>query len=216
MLKRAYLEMCSQVGAGTGLPTLILFHYFLSFSNVEWTAVHLWFADFNLTVLETTTVANLLLTWYFSQSGAHLPQQGDLEITESLILRFSDDVSARAIQFTGISGAWGDRFCQLVNPSNDPKPGTDVEIMFLASETIYSIPSLRPFTEVLTRILKGGKEPGRQTRALVAAKRVYFGVGGGILEFSRCLKDYHGVATPIWESEGPGIERVILEISMDT
>ena len=51
-------------------------------------------------------------------------------------------------------------------------------------------------------------------RALVAAKRVYFGVGGGVDEFLIVLRSTTGVAREVWEThgEGAGVGRVVLEV----
>ena len=51
-------------------------------------------------------------------------------------------------------------------------------------------------------------------RALIAAKRVYFGVGGGVDEFLRVLGEMGGRGKVVWET-GPesGVGRVILEVT---
>lgn len=52
------------------------------------------------------------------------------------------------------------------------------------------------------------------SRALVAAKRVYFGVGGGVDEFLTVLSTTDGVAREVWatEGEGAGVGRVVMEV----
>lgn len=165
-----------------------------------------------MSVLESTTVPNLLLTWYFARSLSIPPKEGDLEVTESLLSGFLKDLSGTAICLTGISGSWGEAFCQLVKPFGDSHNRGSTEVFFLASETIYSPPSIRPFTEVLMRTLNVTKNAGKRATALIAAKRVYFGVGGGVNEFLKVLEEYHGRAAFVWESPGPGVGRVILEV----
>lgn len=99
----------------------------------------------------------------------------------------------------------------------------------LASETIYSPGSIAVFTETLLDLLSlppGSKSPALGStanaaaspaaapRALVAAKRVYFGVGGGVDEFLTALSSTDGVAREVWatEGEGAGVGRVVIEV----
>ena len=208
----AYSNATRQVGAGTGLPTLVVFYYFLKHPNVKWNAVHISFADYNISVLEAATVPNLLLTWHFVRCSIPFPHEGDLEITKSLLSEFLKDLSGKAIYLTGLSGSWGDAFCQLIQPLKGPPCQEKTEVVFLASETIYSPASIRPFTEVLMKVLTSTRSAGGRAKALIAAKRVYFGVGGGVDEFLQILEEYHVTANPVWESPGLGVRRIILEV----
>ena len=47
---------------------------------------------------------------------------------------------------------------------------------------------------------------------MVAAKKVYFGVGGGIDEFLKVLNELGGKGAMVWESKDEGVSRVIVEI----
>lgn len=69
----------------------------------------------------------------------------------------------------------------------------------LAAETIYSPGSLALFSATLLALL-GKVERGK---ALVAAKRVYFGVGGSVDEFKRVVSTGGGV---VFEVENSGVE----------
>ncbi len=209
------LLFARKVGAGTALPTLVLLQHFLKHPHPLWTAIHLSLADYNQAVLETTTVPNLLLTWYVARSVPSPPQEGDLEITEDLLYRFQKDLSDRVIHVSGISGAWSDTFCDLLVPFDGLRSQSAVQTLFLASETIYSPSSIRSFTELLMRSLKGAENGGGRATALVAAKRVYFGVGGKVDDFVKVLSDLDGRANVAWESKGSGVGRVILEITTD-
>ena len=55
---------------------------------------------------------------------------------------------------------------------------------------------------------------GGRAKALVAAKKVYFGVGGGITGFLTELRKQGGSGEVIWETTGTGagVERCILEV----
>ncbi len=65
------------------------------------------------------------------------------------------------------------------------------------------------------RTLKGAQIAGGQATALIAAKRVYFGVGGGVDQFLGILAAFDGRATVAWESMDSGVGRVILKIITD-
>lgn len=80
--------------------------------------------------------------------------------------------------------------------------------LVLGSETIYSPATTGLFTDVLLGALKKGG------RGLVAAKRIYFGVGGSVADFVSGL----GRAGPDWgckivrEESDVGVGRSIVEV----
>ena len=69
---------------------------------------------------------------------------------------------------------------------------------------------------ILMHILDDAKAAGATARALIAAKKVYFGVGGGIDEFLSTLSRAGGNAKHVWQSEGSGVGRVIMEVTKTT
>lgn len=201
-----------QVGAGTAIPTLVVFQHFLTIPDSVNSAIHISLADYNQVVLETTTIPNLLLTWYFARSAAYPPREGDLEITEDLLRQFLRDLEDKSIHISAISGAWCNAFCDLLVPFDGLRPQSLIQTWFLASETIYSPTTINKFTKVLMRTLKKAESVGSIAMALVAAKKVYFGVGGGVDEFLKVLRGLDGSATVSWESVGSGVSRLILDI----
>ena len=127
-----------------------------------------------------------------------------------------------------VSGAWGGEFTELVGGGGGGAGGA---VLVLASETIYAPGSIGVFAEtvggVLARAAGGGLSPpgpgssgdaavraAAGARALVAAKRVYFGVGGGVDEFLGAWGRMDGVGREVWasEGEGAGVGRVVLEV----
>jgi len=194
------------------LSACVLFHYFLTQSSPSWSAIHLSFADYNLSVLELATVPNLLLTWYFSRPSASLTSEGDIEITTDLLSEFVNDLSVKNLHLSGLSGTWNSSFSDLVRPFDEHQHRAGVEITILASETIYSPSSMIPFAEVLLRALEDAERAAGKANALIAAKKIYFGVGGSVNEFHNVLDRLGGRATVVWESEGPGVGRVIMEV----
>ena len=170
-------------------------------------------ADYNQSVLELATIPNLLLTWHFSRSWVAPPPVGDLEITRDLLSRFVSDLSLKNIHVSGISGAWNHAFNDLVSPFHHPQQGRATETILLASETIYSPASIRAFCDTLLSVLGQGKALGGTTIAFIAAKRIYFGVGGGVDEFRRILEDLGGEAKTVWETEDAGVGRIIMQVT---
>ena len=189
------------------------FHLLLKSSSPGSGAVQLTFADYNHSVLELATIPNLLLTWHFARSWVAPPLVGDLEITPDLLSRFGSDLSLKNIHVSGISGTWNHAFNGLVRPFDHPQQGRAIETIVLASETIYSPASIRAFCDTLLSVLGQGKAFGGTAIAFIAAKRIYFGVGGGVDEFLRILEELGGEATIVWETEDTGVGRVIMRVS---
>ncbi|KAH9880898.1 hypothetical protein IAQ61_001192, partial [Plenodomus lingam] len=110
---------------------------------------------------------------------------GDVYLTPNLLSAFHLYLSHAAISLTFISGSWlpTTTFLSLI-PSPSPYHNThphppSPQTLILASETIYSPPSLRAFAQTITALMRRA----RPTKTVVAAKKVYFGVGGSVDEF---------------------------------
>lgn len=73
----------------------------------------------------------------------------------------------------------------------------------LTSETIYRTDSLTALVNLL-KITSGAL-------CLVAAKVLYFGVGGGISDFVKEVERIHGAAETVWE-KADGVGRKILSV----
>jgi protein-histidine N-methyltransferase len=213
----------TQLGCGTALPTLVLFHYAITQSlPLDFTL-----SDYNFAVLQLVTVPNLLLTYAstlpavsgseFSVSSpnplANLSDcaAGDLDITPGIIASFLNDLNNAQINVNFICGSWSPapQFLALIPTARD------VNTFVLASETIYSPTALESFTTVLVGVLKAV----RLGKGVIAAKRVYFGVGGSVDAFKvECAQqgavaseiDNHGVDL----GEGQGIRRCLIEVQM--
>ena len=177
--------------------------------------MQLTFADYNQSVLELATIPNLLLTWHFARSWVAPPPVGDLEITQDLLSRFLSDLSSKKIHVSGISGAWNHAFIDLVRPFDHLQQRRATETIVLASETIYSPASIRAFSDTLLSVLVRGKASGGTAIAFVAAKRMYFGVGGGVDEFLRILEELGGGAKMVWETEDTCVGRVIMQVTKE-
>jgi protein-histidine N-methyltransferase len=138
-----------------------------------------------------------------------------LDITPELIEEFKAHLEERGISIEFVSGAWSPEFVDLVFSSGDVSRKT----LILASETIYSPASLTAFSETLSALLRRSSTASTKSRALVAAKKVYFGVGGGVDEFLAVLNS-------VWTNEldvqqklnvqSEGVGRVVLEFVPST
>lgn len=212
------------------MPSLTLFAQLLS-RPVSTTPprrrFHFTFADYNSIVLRLVTLPNLLLTWKFNARASEGPvseeqsqgqkeeDDGELDIDPQLLESFKADLERRGISIGFVSGAWSRPFVDLVLQSRDPiNSDKGCKALILASETIYSPSSLNAFSETLLALLRA-TAGGSSSRALVAAKRVYFGVGGGVDEFLAVLREMAGEKVDVrqkMEVKTEGVGRVVLEI----
>ncbi|KAK2758602.1 hypothetical protein FQN54_003292 [Arachnomyces sp. PD_36] len=221
-----------ELGAGTAMPSLALLNRFLlqpAPSEPPERKVHFTLADYNSPVLRLVTLPNIILLWSLISGAANLAEGdatdegNDLEITPEVIEGFKQALSQRGISLDFISGSWGPEFVDTVFQSElrgVSDSGRPRRTLILASETIYSPSSLRVFSETLVSLLRraSGAEAASSARAFVAAKRVYFGVGGGVDEFLSTLREVEGDAVKVngkSDVEDGGVGRVILELGLN-
>jgi protein-histidine N-methyltransferase len=208
------------MGCGTAIPSLVLFQYALT----ENLPIYFTLTDYNASALRVVTLPNLLLTWASTLPATDFPfskdspnplattdETGDLEITHELTKAFASTLANQGLTLNLISGSWSPSapFLSLIPTA------PEMNILVLASETIYSPSALSTFTEALIGILK----QVRMGKAMVAAKRVYFGVGGSVDAFKiECREkaavayeiDNHGVDL----GEKEGVRRCLVEVQM--
>ena len=166
-------------------------------------------ADYNQSVLELATIPNLFLTCYTSLHPS--TTLTEVDITPQIVSTVLNDMISHGISASAISGAWSSEFSALLE--SIAHWDSQTETLVLASETIYSPTTLHAFTMTVLDILNNAEKAGGRARALIAVKRVYFGLGGGIDEFLMVLKQLGGNAEVVWETEGVGVGRVILEVT---
>lgn len=191
-----------QLGCGTALPTLCLFQRALlhDYRNIRFTL-----ADYNVDVLRLVTLPNLLLSWMMICRGPWA-LESDVEITHEVLEEFMMDMERKELTVDAISGPWGEEFMNLASPL----PRKQDNLLVLASETIYSPDVLPAFVKLLHDTLQ--EVP--RAKALIAAKKMYFGVGGGVEDFISEFKRLGGegaVTTQVMEVNDPGVARVVLE-----
>ncbi|TKY85469.1 hypothetical protein EX895_005631 [Sporisorium graminicola] len=218
-----------ELGCGTALPTLFILDQLLqepSRPNGIDLTLHL--ADYNAQVLQLVTLPNLILTWYASPASAHfrstteashlvherheLERRGqdhfdlenELPITDELVSAFAESLESRGIHLRFYSGAWS---------TFPPPPATHKMDLILTSETIYSLESLPALVGLMSSYAKP-QGTGEAGLVLVAAKVIYFGVGGGVESFKQVLSQLQPAATvePL-HSVTKGVGRTVLSVT---
>ncbi|KXT17253.1 hypothetical protein AC579_5800 [Pseudocercospora musae] len=207
------LFRCDQIvelGAGSALPSLVLFRHALinAVSGLTFTL-----ADYNEEVLRLITLPNLFLTWAavtnlldHSDTGS---REGDFEVTPELVQRFQADLQSNGITLNFISGPWSAELAELI-PMSAPEMG----MVVLAAETIYNPDSTVAFVDLLSILL--GRV--RMAKAMIGAKRMYFGVGGSVDGLKEACREKGAVAYEIENHGVPGMDgnvpRALIEVQM--
>ena len=145
------------------------------------------------------------------QSDGQLFGECDIDLEKIDTSLLVTELASRGITFDMISGGWGVEFSNLATSSLPL--GRSSNILVLASETIYSPESLQALNETLIASLKSSSS---SATALVAAKQIYFGVGGGVEEFTRDIQRKGVTVKTVAEFSNAGVGRVILEVGLNS
>ncbi|KAH8116177.1 hypothetical protein DFH11DRAFT_1876698 [Phellopilus nigrolimitatus] len=230
-----------EIGCGTGVPSLYLLHeLFSQVPMKDDPSTEIVLQDYNDLVLRLVTFPNLLLAWYASLEGQayrsrrspseadeenesfDITQPGDMHITPGLLAAFRTSLEDQHISVRFIAGSWQ---ALSEDASFIAKP-FDVA---MASETIYDVASLPSQIRLLKRAMTGDEnkdihalarnlsvEESRSRTSsslcLVAAKVLYFGVGGGVMDFEHVVREYGGTVTTILQRKA-GVERKVMRIN---
>ena len=148
--------------------------------------------------------------------AAHGRKPGGLTVTKELLDAFTASLDAHKVRLCFLAGSWSSLREKL------PHQGRPPYDIVLASETIYRTEALDAFLGVLrTAIAKPmaaaaadatslcDQEVVRPPLCLVAAKVLYFGVGGGVQGFVRAVEGKHGTVRTVWEHR-EGVGRIIM------
>lgn len=234
-----------ELGCGTAVPSLMLFAQVLLSSTTHRDGrkgrYRFTMADYNSTVLRMVTLSNFLLTWWVNSPASPRvattaekggvdgkeeagEAEGELDIDASLLDTFQADLERRGIEIDFISGGWSADFVRLALDSATQEAANTSSTLILASETIYSPSSLGVFSTTLLELLRKSRcedTTRNKSTALIAAKKVYFGVGGGVDEFLQVLdqqplQDKELVRVNLKrEIASGGVKRVVLEIGIE-
>lgn len=146
-------------------------------------------------------------------------RDGDFEINPTDFQNYIDNFSKHGVDISAISGPWGQKFIEIIGSQALPilssisDPQIRQETLVLASDTIYSPSTMKFFVSTLLGLLGAAEAQGRTAKALIAAKKVYFGIGGGVDDFLAILQENGGQASIVWELEGEGVDRIILQVT---
>ena len=177
-----------EVGCGTAIPSVYMLHRLLS----ESASGSITLCDYNAEVLSLVVYPNMLLSWYFSKNPVTEP--GELDIDDDTVREFDLDLERRGISLNFYAGGWD---------SYDVVGKFDI---LLSSETVYSEAAL-PFLVSLLR-----RASMSSSLCLVAAKVMYFGVGGGVAAFRQAVEDDGGAVNTVSACTA-GVARMVLRVS---
>ena len=163
-------------------------------------------ADYNPTVLQLVTLPNLILSWAQVTSKESWELEGELEIDKELLQDFLTSLNSNGITVSFLSGAWSPDFVQLVVEKMGSGPAG---FTVLGAETIYSPVALKSFAYTLTALLQ--TISAAEKTAIVAAKKVYFGVGGSMEDFCDLMRA-NGMDVEQLREESDGVRRVVVEV----
>jgi protein-histidine N-methyltransferase len=146
---------------------------------------------------------------------------GEVELTPELRSAFLQSLATRKISLRFFAGGW--------TSFSDLSKGTSYDLI-LSSETIYEVAALPTLVKLFRSSMSGpvNQEENRslesltegltistESRCLVAAKVLYFGVGGGIPDFKRAVEGTGGKVQTIWERK-VGVGRQIMSVEWDS
>lgn len=198
-----------KLGCGTALPSLAMFQWLLENGKRGPVGFDLGLADYNPTVLQLVTLPNLILSWAQVTSKEPWDLEGELEIDEDLARGFLACLTSYEITLSFLSGAWSPEFVQLVIE----KMGTrSSQFTVIGAETIYSPAALKSFADTLIALLE--TMPSTETIAIIAAKKVYFGVGGSMEDFCDAVQS-KGMKVQQIREESDGVRRAVVEVRKD-
>lgn len=176
-----------QLGCGTALPSIALFQWITAHPPSP-TRHHLSLvlADYNPTVLQLVTLPNFLLSWALTHRDHpslrdSFSIEGEVELGPAVVAAFQGFLAESNVSLSFASGGWS---LELVDLLYAVPAGRPLSTLLLGAETIYSPFALDAFLETLFVILRREEATlGCEAGALVAAKRLYFGVGGSLDDF---------------------------------
>jgi len=169
-------------------------------------SLDLGFGDYNPTVLQLVTLPNLILSWAQTIGKESWEAEGELEIDAELVQNFLTSLESYGITLSFFSGAWSPEFVRLVNDKIGSRPA---RLTILGAETIYSPAALKSFADTLVSLLE--TMPGGAKTSLVAAKKVYFGVGGSMEDFCDTVRA-KGAEVELIREESDGVRRAVVEV----
>ena len=202
------------------MPSLALFQWALAGRlSGEKSPLVLTLADYNPTVLELVTLPNFLLAWALLKRGKDdvledaFSMEGELELTEDVVKAFRHSLTSNQIELSFLSGAWSPDFVDILySTSITPLAAENTTTLVMGAETIYSPFALDSFATTLLSILERERRerPNGSATAIVAAKKLYFGVGGSLDDFVNKMTGL-GARVETVHEENEGVRRGVVK-----
>ena len=186
-----------ELGCGSALPSDYIFRWYLQ--NLLDRGVTMVLSDYNRSVLRLVTLPNLIITWaktvlneeqweslQKTSEDDEIPIHGnELLLSAKLLEAFALDLQLKNIQIKFISGSWGRKFNNLIKSNASPVKG----MLLLTSETIYQPENLPVVGETILdlKLHYNNFLNHQNVVSLIAAKDIYFGVGGSVIEFENYI-----------------------------
>ena len=197
-----------ELGCGTALPMMAIWQWVLEGKEKVDGGLSLGLADYNPSVLQLVTLPNLLLSWGQYAMKGDWEEEGEMDIDDEVKSGFLADMGRRDVSLSLFSGAWSLDFVKMVGESMASASGP---VTIVGAETIYSPFALKSFAETLVCLLEAMN--GKEKTSLVAAKKVYFGVGGSMEDFCDMVRGRGALVEQIRE-ESDGVRRAVVEVKM--
>ncbi|GAB0138251.1 hypothetical protein EsDP_00006488 [Epichloe bromicola] len=211
-----------ELGCGTALPSLAMFQWTMAktASNSNHQSFSFILADYNPSVLRLVTLPNFILSWalYHQHTLPALQDafslEGELELNPDVLDGFCTYLSSRDFHFSFLSGGWSPDFIELLyslpHASIRGKPDAPSLSLLLGAETIYSPFALQSFTEIVWSVLKReARIFSADASVWVAAKKLYFGVGGSLDDFVMNMQT-RGAVVATLRQETEGVRRGVV------
>ncbi|CAK7272633.1 hypothetical protein SEPCBS57363_005228 [Sporothrix epigloea] len=222
-----------ELGCGTALPSLALFHWACAADPSAKNATRssrghplsITVADYNPSVLYLVTLPNFLLTWALQRRDTSpLLQQalsfededgggdaiGELELTDEVKEAFCAFLKSSGITLSFLSGGWSAAFVDLLYGPFAVNTGPTAHTLVLGAETIYSPFALEIFSVTLLAILQRESGPSTTAMAIIGAKKLYFGVGGSLDDFVQRMREAGATVNELRE-EADGVRRGVVQ-----
>ncbi|KAM4059342.1 Mni1p protein [Hirsutella rhossiliensis] len=208
-----------ELGCGTALPSIALFQWALAQEPSPTQPLAFILTDYNPSVIQLVTLPNFLLAWALHCRHRHpalrdaFTLEDELELNPEVLQAFQTHLSEQNITLSFLSGAWSPELVQLLYATRSADPDASAPspvTLVLGAETIYSPLALQAFTETVFAVLTRERaDLGANAEALVAAKKLYFGVGGSLDDFTYNAQAKGGHITQLRE-ETEGVRRGVV------
>ncbi|SMN20581.1 similar to Saccharomyces cerevisiae YIL110W HPM1 AdoMet-dependent methyltransferase involved in a novel 3-methylhistidine modification of ribosomal protein Rpl3p [Maudiozyma saulgeensis] len=188
------INCITEIGCGTALPSQYIFSQYLKQNRSS--GLKLILTDYNSSALRLATIPNIILAWVnavldkeqlskLQPDDISMNYDEEIMFSAALLEAFNQDIKNKNISLEFISGSWGRKFSNYLNDMLSSTT-TSNELLVLTSETIYQPDHLPLISETLIELKQNTHF--EKVNTMVAAKDIYFGVGGSLIEFENYLR----------------------------